>query len=154
MDWIKGVLLEIVDELDGGSFADFGGDVQGVGVVFDVGESHAGAEAHFSDFLGGGGVALLHGLVDVRNARAFVGKDDFHVVLFQIHENVATISVRHNVDFRFIQRHDSLFDDFGAHSDFLEHPLHLTGCGSCVGEIPALNMIFKIHNVRFWFIIG
>ena len=142
-------LLEIINQFDGGAFAHFGGDVEGVGVVLDVGEAHTGAETHLADLLRSGGVTFLHGAVDVGDAGTLVGKHDLDVVLFQVDGDVATIGVGHDVDLSLIQRDDRLLHNFGTDPDFLEHALHLAGCGSRVGEIAAFYVVNKVHNVRF-----
>ena len=142
-------LLEIIDEFDTGAFAHLGGDVEGIGIVLDVGETHTCAEAHLADLLRGGGITLLHGAVNVGNARTLVVEHDFDVILLQIDGNVATVGMGHNIDLRLIQRDHRLLHYLRAYPDFLKHALHLAGCGPRVGEIAAFYMVNKIHNVRF-----
>ncbi len=60
------------------TLADLRGDVEVVGVIFDVAKPHTRAEAHFPDSVIGGGVSFLHRQIDIGNALAFVDHIDEH----------------------------------------------------------------------------
>lgn len=140
--------LEIVDDFYCGSFSDNRVDHQLVGVALHVGEAHAGTEAHLAHLGRGGGVTLLHGLVDVGDARAFVHQLDADAGVFQIHIDDPAVGVGHNVDLSLVERHYGTFHNSRVHTQLFHHFLHFAGGGACIGEITTFHIIFKMHNFK------
>ena len=91
-------LCKIHLHLDGGADADCGSHMQFVDVLLDIGQTHAGAEAHVTDLGRGGGVAFLHGPVDVGDTRASVYDLQGDLVGLDVGIDGATVSVCDGVD--------------------------------------------------------